>query len=50
MSRLEQTIMRNLLYNEEYARKVLPFIQSDYFHDNTILIKYISFLYIIRKV
>ncbi len=35
MSRLEQTIMRNLLYNEDYATKVLPFIQSDYFHDNT---------------
>ena len=35
MNRLEQTILKNLIYNEEYTRKVLPFIQSDYFSDNT---------------
>jgi len=28
---LEQTVLRNLLTNEEYMRKVLPFIQPDYF-------------------
>lgn len=28
---LEQTILRNLLINEEYMRKVLPFIHPDYF-------------------
>jgi hypothetical protein len=33
MNRLETTILKNLIYNEEYARKVLPFIQSDYFTD-----------------
>ena len=35
MNRLEQTILKNLIYNEEYTRKVLPFIQADYFSDNT---------------
>lgn len=28
---LEQTILRNILINEEYMRKVLPFIHPDYF-------------------
>ena len=28
---LEQTVLRNLLTNEEYTRKVLPFITPDYF-------------------
>jgi len=28
---IEQTILRNLLTDEEYMRKVLPFIKSDYF-------------------
>ena len=28
---IEQTILRNLLTNEKYTRKVLPFVQPDYF-------------------
>ena len=28
---LEQTILRNLLTDESYMRKVLPFIKPDYF-------------------
>ena len=28
---LEQTILRNILTDEEYMRKVLPFIKPDYF-------------------
>jgi len=35
MNRLEQTILKNLIYNEVYTRKVLPFIKPDYFSDNT---------------
>ncbi len=35
MERLENTILRNLLYNEEYARKTLPFIQEEYFSQYT---------------
>lgn len=33
--KLEQTILRNLIYNEEYLRKVLPFIKDEYFTDKT---------------
>ena len=35
MNRLETTILKNLIYNEEYARKVVPFIRQDYFSDLT---------------
>ena len=34
MNRLEQTIIKNLIYNEDYTRKVLPFIRPDYFSNN----------------
>ena len=33
--KLEQTILRNLIYNEEYLRKVLPFLKTEYFSDLT---------------
>jgi hypothetical protein len=33
--KLEQVILRNLIYNEEYLRKVLPFIKDEYFTDKT---------------
>jgi len=32
--RLETSILKNLIFSEEYTRKVLPFIQSEYFTDN----------------
>lgn len=32
--RMEQLILRNLIHNEEYLRKVLPFLKKDYFTDN----------------
>ena len=35
MKKLETTILRNLFYNEEFTRKVLPFIREDYFTDKT---------------
>jgi len=35
MERLETTILKNLIFNEDYARKILPFIKSEYFTDNT---------------
>ena len=31
MERIETTILRNLVYDEEFSRKVIPFIQLDYF-------------------
>ena len=33
--KLEQTILKNLIYNEDYLRKVLPFLKEDYFTDRT---------------
>ena len=33
MDKIEFLILRNLLNNEEYVRKVLPFIKSEYFED-----------------
>ena len=33
MDRIEKVILRNLVYNEEYLRKVLPLIEPDYFND-----------------
>ena len=31
MERIETTILRNLVYNENYSRKVIPFILPNYF-------------------
>ena len=31
MERLEITILKNLIFNEDYARKVIPFIQPEYY-------------------
>ena len=33
MDKVEILILRNLLFNEEYLRKVVPFIKADYFED-----------------
>ena len=33
MEKVEFLVLRNLLYNEEYVRKVLPFIKAEYFED-----------------
>ena len=33
MEKVEFLILRNLLYNEEYLRKVVPFIKPEYFED-----------------
>ena len=35
MERIETTILRNLIYNEEYSRKVIPFIEPDYFEQKS---------------
>ena len=35
MERIETTILRNLIYEEEYSRKVIPFIQPDYFESKS---------------
>ena len=33
METVEFLVLRNLLHNEEYVRKVIPFIKGDYFED-----------------
>lgn len=35
MIRLETVILKSLIYNEDYTRKVMPFIQAEYFGDQT---------------
>jgi replicative DNA helicase len=32
--KLEQTILKTLIYNEEFLRKVLPFLKTEYFSDS----------------
>ena len=32
-TRLEQTILKNLIHNEEFTRKTLPYIKSDFFSE-----------------
>ena len=34
MESIENSVIRNLILNEEYTRRVLPFIKAEYF-DNT---------------
>ena len=33
MDRLEKTILKNLIYNEEFSTKVIPFLKDEYFND-----------------
>ncbi len=33
--RVETIILSNLIMNEEYCRKTLPFLVKEYFHDET---------------
>ena len=33
MNRIEKAILKNLIGNEEYSRRVLPFVQDTYFHE-----------------
>jgi replicative DNA helicase len=33
MEKIEFLILRNLIYNEDYVRKVIPFIKGEYFED-----------------
>ena len=33
--RIERTALKNLIHNEEYTRKVLPFLKADYFENRS---------------
>ncbi len=51
--RIERTALRNLVFNEEYTRRVIPFIRKEYFEDRaerTILKRYKSSLQNIIKI
>ena len=32
-TRLEQTVLKNLIHNEQFTRKVIPFVKSEYFSE-----------------
>ena len=50
IDKFENTILKNLIYNEEFARKAVPFLKEDFFKDrietilfnqiNTFIVKY----------
>ena len=44
MNRIEKIILKNLVYNESYVKRVLPFLKSEYFsdHSEVILFKTIN--------
>ena len=33
MKNIELVILQNLIYNDEFSRKVTPFLKKEYFHD-----------------
>ena len=35
MNEVEQLVIKNLLLDEEYVRKALPFVKTEYFADTT---------------
>ena len=49
MERIETTILRNLIFNDEYARKTIPFIQSDFFEERSEKIIFDEIVYFITK-
>ena len=49
MDNVEFLILRNLLYNEEYVRKVIPFIKSDYFDNRSQKIVYEEILKFVEQ-
>jgi len=46
---IEQTILSALIHNEEYIRKTLPFIKSEYFHDKNEQVIYNSLVEYVDK-
>ena len=49
MEQVEFLVLRNLLHNEEYLRKVIPFIKGDYFEDPNQKIVYEEILDFVEK-
>jgi replicative DNA helicase len=49
MEKVEFLILRNLLHNEKYIRKVIPFIKSEYFEDQNQKIVFEEILYFVQE-
>ena len=49
MKNIEKTILSNLIWNENYCRKVIPFIKADYFGDQTDKVIFKEILKFIEK-
>ena len=49
MERIETTIIKNLIFNEEYSRKVIPFIEPEYFEQRSEKIIYEEIVRFISK-
>ena len=49
MSKIEVTILKNLLSNEDYLRKVLPFIKDEYFSEKSELTVFKSIVDFVNK-
>ena len=47
--RIETIILKNLIHNEEYSRKVIPFLSKEYFVENTDKILYTEINKFIEK-
>lgn len=48
-NRIELTILRNLISNEEYMRKVLPFLKEEYFTDSNDRVTYVLITNFVEK-
>jgi len=49
MEKVEFLILRNLLHNEQYIRKVVPFLKSEYFEDQNQKIIFEEILSFVQK-
>ena len=49
MEKVEFLILRNLLHNDQYVRKVIPFIKSEYFEDQNQKIVFEEILKFVRE-
>jgi len=49
MDNVEFLVLRNLLHNEEYVRKVIPFIKSDYFENRSQKVVYEEILKFVEQ-
>ena len=53
MEKVETTILRNLLFNNDYCRKVLPFIKNEYFenlHEKVVFEEICKFIVALLKL